>query len=62
MKVKFLKGWLKVETMENICGWAVWLKEVIQAEKEDCELVIFKIPKNKDAIAAIEKMLQDRFC
>lgn len=68
MNVIFFKGWIKSSAVLNITDWfAQWIKVARQAENENHELVVFKIPKDKlgkadaGSINEIEKLLQDKF-
>lgn len=65
--VKYWKGLMKFENMDK--NWLEhWRDVAFKTENEGCELVVFKIPKNKIAIMAdpytieeIEKLLQSKF-
>jgi len=62
---KFFKGWIHSDSMNTEEWFDVWYNVAKQAEEEKCELVIFKLPKNKngvmskDLITQIEKLLQE---
>jgi len=63
--VKFFKGWIFSGSMNTEEWFDVLYNSAKQAEEEKCELVIFKLPKNKngvmskDLITQIEKILQE---
>lgn len=57
IKVKYWAGQINHRNMDND-GWlAIWKQESINAEKEECELLVFKVPK--DNIRIIETTLQE---
>jgi hypothetical protein len=69
MLVKFWKGSLKPKQMATQEGWlAEWLKAALEAEQQNCQLVVFMIPKDRMKITAdhetveeIEELLQKKF-
>ena len=62
---KFFGGWIKPENMNTLQWFSVWFEKAKKVEEEGYELVVFKLPKNKngvtsaDLITQIEKMLQE---
>ena len=64
MKVHFLKGWITPQTMQET-GWLEsWKESAAAAEKENCDLVVFKIPKGGNLfsdVGAVEKFLQEKY-
>ena len=67
MNVKFWKGWLTPQTVQETNWHTKWEKSVSESENENCELHVFKIPKSKSGIAnpeaiyQIEALLQSKF-
>ena len=68
LKVKYWKGWLRSFNMNEKGYLNQWFNSALEAEKEDCELVVFKIPKNKtgtmsdpETIEHVEEFLQRKF-
>jgi hypothetical protein len=65
LMTKYFNGWINLESMD-VSNWVdTWFGQAKKAESEGCELVVFKIPKNKngvmskDLISQIERMLQE---
>jgi hypothetical protein len=64
--VKYLKGWINHDNMNNSGYWKHWEKVALEAKNENCDLVIFKIPKvnefksDSETVNDIEKLLQDK--
>lgn len=58
MKRKFFAGWLNPDNMQNDDWLGHWIDNAKEAETNDEELVIFKIPKDKRIVEAIEAFLQ----
>lgn len=70
MKVKYLAGFIRTETITQQGAVDVWETAATAAENENCTLVVFKLPgtitlpptninKLFDVIHDIEKLLQD---
>lgn len=66
--VKYWKGWISSKTMTERGWWSIWHESALEAEKEKCELVVFKVPKReylsrgqKDPVEAIERLLQEMY-
>jgi hypothetical protein len=65
LKIKFWVGWLTSQLTIFELG-NLWYNNAQAAEKQNAELVVFQIPKGdqqkyNEAIAEIEKLLQDKF-
>ena len=64
MLVKHLVGWISDTAMCHPDWLDEWMKTAVIAAKEDCELVVFKIPKlenglsDGEIIARIEKVIK----
>ena len=57
---KFFKGWITKSITSNECN-DTWYDEAKKAEKEKCELIVFKIPADKNNLVEdIEKLLQEK--
>lgn len=67
LKVKYWAGWLNSTNMNaNPVAWMdIWSKKAKEAEDNDAELVVFRLPKNRqvdsEAIQEIEAYLQDKY-
>lgn len=75
LKAIHLSGWLKPDHMsDHPETWLnTWFENAKEAEQNDCELVVFKIPldqqhlkrgfrtTNTDAVSYIERYLQENF-
>ena len=66
-KVKYLKGWLNHDNMDNPDYFPHWKNVAKEAKDENCDLVIFKIPRKGNSLVAdgetiedIEKLLQNK--
>jgi hypothetical protein len=65
-RVVYLQGWIKRENMDNPDWFETWLKSAAEAEANNVDLVVFKIPrasigKANDTVKDIELFLQERF-
>lgn len=66
---KHLQGYMRAHSMKHEALWlSQWGNAASQAEREGCELVVFKIPANKagtmaepEAVEEIEALLQKRY-
>lgn len=57
---KHFKGWITKSITSNECN-DTWYDEAKKSEEEKCELVVFKIPSDKNhLIEDIEKLLQEK--
>ncbi len=58
-------GYINSKKMNTDEWFDVWYNTAKKVEEEDCELIIFKLPKNKDGVTSkelisqIEKILQE---
>lgn len=65
-KVKHWAGFIKPETMQQEGWYEIWLDSAIIAEKNNSELVVFRIPNENpelynQVVTEIEQLLQHRF-
>lgn len=58
--IKYWKGWIDPENMNEPNWLHVWKQEAQKANDEGMELVVFKLPKKSPLISEIEKLLQER--
>lgn len=62
---KYFMGYINSKKMNTDEWFDVWYNTAKKVEEEDCELIIFKLPKNKDGVTSkelisqIEKILQE---
>jgi hypothetical protein len=57
---KFFKGWITKQITSGECN-ETWYNEAFKAKEEKCELIVFKIPADKNhLIEDIEKLLQEK--
>lgn len=67
LRIKFLTGWLKPNSMNEKEWLIIWKDAATKAEFNNMELTVFCIPKyksgvsNYDVLQHIEKYLQDEF-
>lgn len=61
--LKYFKGWLTSENMVNKSWLENWTENAKQAEKEDSQLVVFKVPNNRkdEVVSEIESFLKERY-
>lgn len=57
--VYFWKGWLSTENMTDPAWLILWINSVKEAEKEGCQLVVFKVPLNKTNTLADPEIVQE---
>lgn len=57
---RFFKGWITKSITSGECN-DTWYNEAVKAKEEKCELIVFKIPSDKNhLITEIEKLLQEK--